>query len=128
VEVWYLADASARIETWPWRSVPPMPILKLRIHISLGSISCENFVHHPIVTEVVWGRKQRAHETGVYERRAYVYGLDEEHELFFAVTRCSLVDAYKCIADRTACHLGRRFLPKTRIFNFFYESTLRHLR
>ena len=29
-----------------------MPILKLRIHISLGSISCENLVHHPIETEV----------------------------------------------------------------------------
>ena len=55
---------------------------------------------------------QREHETGIYERRAYVYGLDEGHGLFLVVTRCSLVETYKSIAEPTACNLGRRFLLK----------------
>ena len=55
---------------------------------------------------------QREHETGVYERGAYVYSLEEGHGLFFDVTRCSLVETYKSIAELTASDLGRRFLLK----------------
>jgi hypothetical protein len=55
---------------------------------------------------------QREHETGIYERRAYVCGLDEGHGLFLDVTRCSLVETYRSIAEPTAFNLSRRFLLK----------------
>ena len=62
---------------------------------------------------------QREHETGIYERWAYVYGLDEGHELFLDVTRCSLVEIYKSMAEPPA---------ETLDFFFFYDTTLRHTR
>lgn len=98
-----------------------MPILKLRIHISLDSISCENFVHHPIEIEVFRGRIQREHETGIYERWAYVCGLDEGHGLFLGVTGCSLVETYESIAEPPASDLGRRSSP-----TFFFSLTKLH--